>query len=161
MLAIYYTLSKGKAPTPEGMRQKSREYILMKLKKYSFSDNRNLQGESQQQMSTCYKPRDDMNKRRSCANCGSAEHHLDDCTSYKQGMKSLRCTPHEDDINQMKEHEFFSGLMMKIDARCFFCNQEIHFRTECLLFWEAVKNHNHPKHKLALRAVQYTKNRQA
>ena len=32
---------------------------------------------------------------------------------------------------------------------------------DCLLFWEAVKNENHPKHKLALAAVQNTRNRQA
>ena len=32
---------------------------------------------------------------------------------------------------------------------------------DCPLFWEAVKNQSHPKHKLALAAVQYTKNRQA
>ena len=29
------------------------------------------------------------------------------------------------------------------------------------MFWEAAKNQNHPKHKLALAAVQNTKNRQA
>ena len=45
MLATYYTLSKDSAPTPEEMRQKSREYMLMKPKKYSYSDNRNMQGE--------------------------------------------------------------------------------------------------------------------
>ena len=32
---------------------------------------------------------------------------------------------------------------------------------DCPLFWEAVKNRNHPKHKLALTAVQNTRNRQA
>ena len=30
MLATYCTLSKDNAPTPEEMRQKSREYMLMK-----------------------------------------------------------------------------------------------------------------------------------
>ena len=44
MLATYYTLSKDKAPTPEEMRQKSKEYMLMKLKKYSFSEGRKMQG---------------------------------------------------------------------------------------------------------------------
>ena len=44
MLATYYTLSKDSAPTPEEIRQKSREYILMKPKKYSYSVNRNMQG---------------------------------------------------------------------------------------------------------------------
>ena len=44
MLATYYTLSKDSAPTPEEMRQKSRVYMLMKPKKYSYSNNRNMQG---------------------------------------------------------------------------------------------------------------------
>ena len=153
MLATYYTLSKDSAPTPEEMRQKSREYMLMKPKKYSYSDNRNTQGVSQPQRSSWYKPRDDMDKRRSCANCGSADHHVADCTTYKQGMKSLGYAPDEEDMSQMEEHEFYSGLIIKIGARCFFCNQEGHFRMDCPLFWEAVKNQSHPKHKLALAAV--------
>ena len=33
MLAMYNTLSKDSAPTPEEMRKKSREYMLMKPKK--------------------------------------------------------------------------------------------------------------------------------
>ena len=32
MLATYYTLSKDNAPTPEEMRQKSRDYMLMNQK---------------------------------------------------------------------------------------------------------------------------------
>ena len=32
---------------------------------------------------------------------------------------------------------------------------------DCPIFWEAVKNQSHPKHKLALAAVQNTRNRQA
>ena len=44
MLATYYTLSKDNALIPEEMRQKSRGYMLLKRKKYSFSDSRNLQG---------------------------------------------------------------------------------------------------------------------
>ena len=89
MLGTYYIISKDNAPTPEEMRQKSREYMLIKPKKYSFSESRNMQGGGQQQMSTWYKPRDDMDKRRSCANCGSADHYIVDCTTYKQGMKNL------------------------------------------------------------------------
>ena len=160
MLATYYTLSKDNAPTPEDMRQKSREYMLMKPKKYSYSDNRNTQGVSQPQRSPWYKPRDDMDKRRSCANCGSVDHHVADCTTYKQGMKSLGYAPDEEDMSQMEEHEFYSGLITKIGARCFFCNQEGHFRMDCPLFWEAVKNQSHPKHNLALAAVQNQRNRQ-
>ena len=117
MLATYYTLSKDSAPTPEEMRQKSREYMLMKPKKYSYSENRNTQGGGQPQRSSWYKPRDDMDKRRSCANCGSADHHVADCTTYKQGMKSLGYAPDEEDMSQMEEHEYYSGLIIKIGAR--------------------------------------------
>ena len=94
----------------------------MKPKKYSFSENRNMQGGSQQQRSSWYKPRDDLDKRR-CANCGSADYHVVDCTTYKQGMKSLGYAPEEEDMSQTEEHEFYSGLIIKIGARCFFCNQ--------------------------------------
>ena len=160
MLATYYTLSKDSAPTPEEMRQKSREYMLMKPKKYSYSENRNTQGGSQPQRSSWYKPRDDMDKRRSCANCGSADHHVSDCTTYKQGKKSLGYAPDEEDMSHMEEHEYYSGLIIKIGARCFFCNQEGHFRMDCPLFWEAVKDQSHPKHKLALAVVQNQRNRQ-
>ena len=161
MLATYYTLSKDNAPTPEEMRQKSREHMLMKPKKYTNSENRNMHGGSQPQRSSWYKPRDGMYKRRSCAKCGSADHHVADCTTYKQGMKSLGYAPDEEDMSQTEEHEVYSGLIIKIGARCFLCNQEGHLRMDCPLFWEAVKNQNNPKHKLALAAVQNTRNRQA
>ena len=65
MFAAYCTLSKDNAPTPEELRQKSREYILMKPKKYSFSESRNMQSGGQKQKSSWYKPRDNMDKRRS------------------------------------------------------------------------------------------------
>ena len=116
-LATYYTLSKDNAPTPEELRQKSRENMLMKLKKYSFSENRNMQGGSQQQRSSWYKPRDDMDKRRSCANCGSADSNVADCTLYKQGMKILGYAPDEEDMSQTEEHDFHSGLILMMDTR--------------------------------------------
>ena len=99
-----------------------------------------------------------MDKRRSCANCGSADHHVADCTTYKQGTKSLGYAPDEEDMSQMEEHEYYSGLIIKIGARCFFCNQEGHFSMDCPLFWEAVKDQSHSKHKLALAAVQNQRN---
>ena len=78
-----------------------------------------------------------MDKRRSCANSRSADHHVADSASYKKGMKSLGYAPDEDEISQMEEHELYSGLIIMIGARCFFCKQEIDFRVDCPLFWEA------------------------
>ena len=93
-----------------------------------------MQGGSQPQRSSWYKPRDDMDKRRSCTNCGSADHHVADCTTYKQLVKSMGYAPEQENLSQTEEHEFYSGLIIKIDARCFFCNQEGHFRMDSLLF---------------------------
>ena len=75
-------------------------------------------------------------------------------------MKSPGYAPDEKDMSRMEENEFYSGLIIKIGARCFFCNQEGHLRMDCPLFWESVKNQSHTKHKLALAAVQKQKNRQ-
>ena len=99
-----------------------------------------------------------MDKQRSCANCGSTDHHVVDCTTYKQGMKSLGYTPDEEDMSQEEKHEFYPGLIIKIGARSFFCTQECHFRMDFSLFWEAVRNQNHPKHKLALVGLHTTSN---
>ena len=80
--------------------------MLRKPKKYSFSENRFMQEGGQQQRSLWYKPRDDMDKRNSCANCGSADHHVADCTSYKQGMKNLGYASGKEDMSHMEELEF-------------------------------------------------------
>ena len=110
-------MHRERCTKPRRDKTNSREYILIKSKKYSFSDSRKLQRGSQQQRSSCYKPKDDMNKRRSCANFGSADHHVMDCTTYKQGVKTSGYTPDEEDMNQLEEHEFYSGLIIKIAAR--------------------------------------------
>ena len=78
---------------------------------------------------------------------------------HTNGMKSLGYAPDEEDMSPMEKHEYCSGLIIKIGARCFFCNQEGHLRMNSPLFWEAVKNQSHPRHKLAIAVVQNQKNR--
>ena len=96
-----------------------------------------------------------MDKRRSCANCGSADHHVADCTTYKQGMKSLGYAPDEEDMSQMEEPEYYNGLIIKIGRQnASSVTRRGTSEMDCPLFWEAVKDQNHPKHKLALAAVQ-------
>ena len=160
MLATYYTQSKDNAPTPEEMRQKSKEYLLMKPKKYSFSEGRNMQGRAN------YKGRQGTSLKTTWTNVGHAQ-IVDQriimwrIARYTGVMKSLGYAPEEEAMSQTEEHEFYSVLIIKIGARCFFCNQEGNFRIDGPFFWEAVKNQNHPKQKLALAAVPNTRNRQA
>ena len=71
-----------------------------------------------------------MDKRRTCENCWSADHHLEDCFLYTQEMKSLGYDHDSDEMKQMHEIDFNSGLFTKIGARFFFCSQESHFRIE-------------------------------
>ena len=52
------------------------------------------------------------------------------CTTYKHDMNSLEYAPEEEDMNQTEEHQFYSGFIIKIGARCFFCNQEGLFRMD-------------------------------
>ena len=78
-----------------------------------------------------YKPRDDMDKRMSCANCGSLDYHVSACFAYKQNMKAIRYFL--DDVNATNEdHEkYVRGLVMNYGPRCFFCNLEGHFKSDC------------------------------
>ena len=153
MLATYYTLSKDSAPTPEEMRQMSREYMLMKPKKYSYSDKGGVS----------HKGRHGTSPEMTWTNADHSRTAGQLTIMWRIARhtnRSLGYAPDEEDMSQMEEHEFYSGLIIKIGARCFFCNHEGHFRMDCPLFWEAVKNQSHPKRKLALAAVQNQKNRQ-
>ena len=69
-----------------------------------------------------------MEKHRSCASCGSANHHVADFTTYKQGMKSFGYTPEEEGRNETEEHEFYRGLIIKIGAGCFFLQSRRSFQ---------------------------------
>ena len=64
--------------------------------------------------------------------------------------------PDEDDISQMKKLEFYSSLIIKIDSET---KKATSKKTLCIC--EAVNNQYHPKHKIAIVAVQNTDNRQA
>ena len=59
-----------------------------------------------------------------------------------------------EDMSQTEELKFYSGLIIRIGARCFF------LQSRGLFQHGAVKNQGPPKHKLALAAVQNTRNRQ-
>ena len=90
ILATHFTLSLDQVLTPDDLRMKSREYLLIKPRVQNrYSNYGNYSGTNTGANSSGYKPRDDMDKRRSCANCGSMDHHVSACSAYKQNMKAI------------------------------------------------------------------------
>ena len=77
MLATHFTLSLDQVPSPDDLRMKSRECLLIKPRAQNrYSNYGKYSGTNTGVDSSWYKPRDDMDKRRSCANCGSMDHHI-------------------------------------------------------------------------------------
>ena len=106
-----------------------------------------------------YQPRDEMDKRRSCDNCRSLDHHVSAFFNYKQNMKAIGYFL--DDVNASDEdhEEYVRGLLLKHELRCFFCNLERHFESECTQFWDAVADAKHPHHEEALSGVKASRAR--
>ena len=91
MLATHFTLSLDQVPTPDDLRMKSREHLLIKIRaQKGYSNYGNYSGTNTSANSSWYRPRDNMDKRKSCANCGSMDHHVSACSNHKQNMKGDR-----------------------------------------------------------------------
>ena len=160
MLATHFTLSLDQVPTPDDLRMKSREYLLIKPRAQNrYSNYGNYSGTNTGANSSWYKPRDDMDKRRSCANCGSMDHHVSACSAYKQNMKVIGYFLEDADATDEDHEEYVRGLIMKYGPRCFFCNLEGHFKSDCTQFWNAVADAKHPRHEEALSGVKASRAR--
>ena len=148
MLATHFTLSLEQVPTPDDLRMKSREYLLIKPRAQNrYSNYGNYSGTNTGANSSWYKPRDDMDKRRSFANCGSMDHHVSACSAYKQNMKAKGYFLDDVDATDEDHEEYVRGLIMKYGPRCFFCILEGHFKSDCTQFWDAVADAKHPRHE--------------
>ena len=82
MLATHCTPLSTNAPTLEELRLKSKEYLLLKPSSrsgYYKNNYGNFNNGPANQGKNWYKPKDDMDKRRSCANCSSTDHHVSAC----------------------------------------------------------------------------------
>ena len=107
-LATHYTTLSTNAPTPEEVRLKSKEYLLLRPASrsgYYKNNYGNFNNGPANPGNNWYKPRDGMDKKRSCANCSSTDHHESACPAYKQGMKAIGFSLEDEDA---------SGSIMKI-----------------------------------------------
>ena len=100
-----------------------------------------------------------MDKRRSCANCSSMDHHVSACPAYKQGTKARGFSLEDKDASKVDHEDFMRGVIAKFGPRCFFCKLEGHFKSNCSQFWDAVADIKHPRHDEVLSGVKASKAR--
>ena len=98
-----------------------------------------------------------MDKRRSCANCSSTDHHVPACPTYKQCRKAIGFSLEDEDASEVNHEGFMRGVIAKFGPRCFFCNLEGHFKSDCSQFWDAVADIKHPRHEEVLSGVKASK----
>ena len=165
MLATHYTplcRHSINAPTPEELRLNSKEYLLLKPPSrsgYYKNNYGNFNNGPGNQRNNWYKPRDDIEKRRSCANCSSTDHHVSACPTYKQGMKAIGFSLKDEDASEVDHKDFKKGVIAKFGPRCFFCNLEGQLKSDFPQFWDAVADIKHLRHEEALLGVKASKAR--
>ena len=157
MSATYYTPLSTNAPTPEELRIKSKEYLLLKPPSrsgYYKNSYGNFNNGPANQGNNWYKPRDEVDKRRSSANCSSTDHHVSACPTYKLGMKAIGFSLEDEDASEVDHEDFMRGVIAKFGPRCFFCNLEGQFKPDCPHIWNAVADIKHPRHEKSLSGVK-------
>ena len=81
-------------------------------------------------------------------------HHVSACSTYKQNMKAISYFLDDVDATDEDHEDNVRGLIMKYGPRCFFCNLERHFESDCTQFWDAVADSKHPRPEEVLSGVK-------
>ena len=114
ILATHYSPLSTNAPTSEDLRLNFKEYLLIRhtmspgLYKNNYG---NFNKGSAIQGNNSYKPRDEMDKRRSCANCSSTDHQVSACPTYKYVMKAINLSLEDENASEVDHEDFMRGLI--------------------------------------------------
>ena len=137
MLATHYTPLSTNAPTSDELRLQSKEYFLLNPPSrsgYYKSNYGNFNNGPANQGNNWCKPRDDMDKRRSCANCSSTDNQMTACPTYKQGMKAIDFSLEDKDASEIDDEDFMRRIIAKFGPKYFFCNLEGYFKSVVHIF---------------------------
>ena len=120
MLATHFTLTADSRHTPDDLRMKLREYLLIKpraQKRYSI--NGNYSGMSTGTASNWYKTCDDMDKRSSCANCGSLDQLVSAFSIDKQSLKAIGFFFDDMEASNEDHEDYVKKILLNFGPRCF------------------------------------------